>query len=98
MFLPSDMTEDEKSLVAEVARNLLAAQTPTSPVERQRLRHQAEEIAAEMIWAARAKSGLDDEATTGPSDLVELEMAELEEQIEARQAENEAHRRRHQHD
>lgn len=96
MFLPSDLTETEKSLAAQVAREILAEHPNASPSERQQLRHQAEEIAGEMIWASRASSNSSEEesTTSAASDLVAREMAEMEAEIEARQVENERRRRR----
>jgi malic enzyme len=73
MFLPRDMSDDEKTLAAQVARELLAQTPPQTSHERQVLRHRAEEIAAEMIWAARGEAAPDDdewdEETLGPDPL-----------------------------
>jgi hypothetical protein len=69
MFLPRDMSGDEKTL----ARDLLAQTPPQSAHERQVLQHRAEEIAAEMIWEARGEAAADDdewdEEVLGPDPL-----------------------------
>lgn len=53
MFLPQNMSEAEKSLAAEVARGILAKEQPTTPGAERHARAWAEQVAAEMIWAAR---------------------------------------------
>lgn len=57
MFLPNDLTETEKTLVATIARQLEADRAPQNDSERRSLRLQAQEIAAEMIWESRGASG-----------------------------------------
>ena len=88
MFLPRDMSDDEKTLAAQVARDLLAQAPPQSEHERQALRHRAEEIAAEMIWAARAETAPDedewDEAVLGPDPLRSTSGEETEAQANSR--------------
>lgn len=54
MFLPQNMTTDEKTLAATIARQVLATEPDATPKRVQQLRHQAEEIAGEQIHAARA--------------------------------------------
>ncbi len=53
MFLPQNMTKDEKTLAASIARQVLAKEPDATPERVEQLRHQAEEIAAEQIHAAR---------------------------------------------
>ena len=88
MFLPRDMSDDEKTLAAQVARDLLAQNPPQSEHERQVLRHRAEEIAAEMIWAARAEAAPDedewDEQLLGPDPLRSTSGEETEAQANSR--------------
>lgn len=66
MFLPQNMTKDEKTLAASIARQVLAKEPDATPERVQQLRHQAEEIAAEQIHAARG-------AALGESEPVPLE-------------------------
>lgn len=54
MFLPQNMTETEKGIAATIARQILAGEPEATPERVQQLRHQAEEIAAEQIHAARS--------------------------------------------
>jgi hypothetical protein len=61
MFLPSDLTTTEEDLVATVTRQLLARRRPANQVEETAVRHEAAQVAAEMILAARAE-------TTSPED------------------------------
>jgi hypothetical protein len=88
MFLPRDMSDDEKTLAAQVARDLLAQTPPQTPHERQVLRHRAEEIAAEMIWAARGEAAPDDdewdEETLGPDPLRSILAKESDDQADSR--------------
>ena len=88
MFLPRNMSDDEKTLAAQVARDLLAQTPPQNEHERQVLRHRAEEIAAEMIWAARGEAapGDDewDEEALGPDPLRSTSGEETEAQANSR--------------
>jgi hypothetical protein len=88
MFLPRDMSDDEKTLAAQVARDLLAQTPPQTPHERQVLRHRAEEIAAEMIWEARGEAAPDDdewdEEALGPDPLRSILAKESDDQAESR--------------
>lgn len=88
MFLPRDMSEDEKTLVAQVARILLAQMPPQTQHERQVLRHRAEEIAAEMIWAARGQAAPAedewDEEALGPDPLRSILAEDTEAQANTR--------------
>jgi hypothetical protein len=88
MFLPRDMSDDEKTLAAQVARDLLAQTPPQTPHERQVLRHRAEEIAAEMIWAARGEAAPDDdewdEEALGPDPLRSILAEESDAQANSR--------------
>jgi hypothetical protein len=88
MFLPRDMSDDEKTLAAQVARDLLAQSPPQSAHERQVLRHRAEEIAAEMIWAARGEAAADDdewdEEVLGPDPLRSILGQESDDQADSR--------------
>jgi hypothetical protein len=88
MFLPRDMSDDEKTLAAQVARDLLAQTPPQTSHERQMLRHRAEEIAAEMIWEARGEAAPDDdewdEETLGPDPLRSILAKESDDQADSR--------------
>lgn len=88
MFLPNDMSDDEKTLAAQVARDLLAQTPPQSPQHRQVLRHRAEEIAAEMIWEARGREASEedewDEEVLGPDPLRSTSGEETEAQANTR--------------
>ena len=88
MFLPRDMSDDEKTLAAQVARDLLRQTPPQNEHERQVLRHRAEEIAAEMIWAARGEASPDDdewdEEALGPDPLRSTSGEETEAQANSR--------------
>jgi hypothetical protein len=88
MFLPRDMSGDEKTLAAQVARDLLARTPPQSAHERQVLQHRAEEIAAEMIWEARGEAAADDdewdEEVLGPDPLRSVLAEESDDQADAR--------------
>lgn len=107
MFLPQDMSESEKGLAATIARQVLAQDLgATTELERQRLRHRAEEIAAETIWEARGASStveesepdewsrwLADKAATEARLSAEL-IADLDAEAEAINAEVDEYRRR----
>lgn len=88
MFLPRDMSDDEKALAAQVARDLLVQTPPQTDHEREVLRHRAEEIAAEMIWAARGEAAPDDdewdEEALGPDPLRSTSGEETVGQLERR--------------
>jgi hypothetical protein len=56
MFLPNDLTTTEEVLAASVTRQLLAHRRPASPAEEKAVRHEADQVAAEMILAARAET------------------------------------------
>jgi hypothetical protein len=88
MFLPRDMSGDEKTLAAQVARDLLAQTPPQSAHERQVLQHRAEEIAAEMIWEARDEAAADDdewdEEVLGPDPLRSILAEESDDQADSR--------------
>jgi hypothetical protein len=54
MFLPKDLTSSEEDLVAQVTRELLAHRCPSTPAETDAVTQEAAQVAAEMIWQARA--------------------------------------------
>lgn len=54
MFLPPDLTSSERDLVETLTIQLLAHRCPSSPAEEQAVRHEASEVAAEMIFESRA--------------------------------------------
>jgi len=98
MFLPNDMTDDEKDLVAQVHRQLVASEPkPATPLAEQAQRHRAEEIAAEMIHQGRSStSSTSTEEDLDPSDPPLLEdgiRTELQ-MLEEDQADLEAERER----
>jgi hypothetical protein len=66
MFLPTDLTSGEDDLVATVTRQLLEHRRPTSPEEEKAVRHEAAQVAAEMIWAQRAETRPGEEADDEP--------------------------------
>lgn len=55
MFLPKDLTSSEEDLVAQVTRELLAHRCPSTPAETDAVTQEAAQVAAEMIWQARAR-------------------------------------------
>jgi hypothetical protein len=71
-----------------VARDLLAQSPPQTAHERQVLRHRTEEIAAEMIWAARGEAAADDdewdEEVLGPDPLRSILAEESDAQANTR--------------
>lgn len=85
MFLPNDLTNDEKDLVAEVHRQLVASEpAPATPQAVQAHRHRAEEIAAEMIHQGRSSTSstiedLDPSPLVDPADGIRTEAQMLEE-------------------
>lgn len=82
MFLPQNMTDEEKTLAAEVARGILAKERPATPTEEAQARSWAEQVAAEMIWAARSPDPMDNpDAQQRPEDPELLE-AELDDEWE----------------
>jgi len=60
MFLPPDLTTAEQELVATVTKQLLAHRSPSTPAEEQAVRHEAAQVAAEMIWEARGQQQMED--------------------------------------
>src|SRR5262245_24745251 len=54
MFLPLDLTTSEQNLVASVTRQMLEHRRPVGTDEERLVRHEATQIAAEMIFEARA--------------------------------------------
>jgi hypothetical protein len=54
MFLPKDLTAAEAELADTITRNLLAHRAPSTSSQEQAVRHEAAQVAAEMIWEARA--------------------------------------------
>jgi hypothetical protein len=54
MFLPLDLTSSEQDLVDSVTRQLLDHRRPVGTDEVRVVRHEATQIAAEMIFEARA--------------------------------------------
>lgn len=92
MFLPQDMTPTEKDLAAEVARGILVKEQPATPTEEAQSRSWAEQVAAEMIWAARAPDPFEDPDTQQrPEDPAFLE-AELDAEWEDEYRQKEAAR------
>jgi hypothetical protein len=61
MFLPQDLTTSEQELVAAVTSQLLDHRSPSTTAEERAVRHEAAEVAAEMIWEARRQSQASDE-------------------------------------
>lgn len=87
MFIPDNLSVDETILVVTVRQQHLARIDPTNERERQAAQLQADEVAAEMIQAARAASPLD-EAPTEPLTALErfwqslrVDVATLDESI-----------------
>lgn len=78
MFLPQNMTEQEKTLAATVARQILAKEQPSAPKEIAASRSWAEQVAAEMIWAERAPDAYENnpDAQPRPEDpeLIEIDL------------------------
>jgi hypothetical protein len=67
MFLPADLTTSEQEFVATITTQLLAHRCPSTPAEQQAVRHEAAQVAAEMIYEARAASApQEDPAETEP--------------------------------
>lgn len=95
MFLPNDLTNDEKDLVAQVHRQLVASEpAPTDERAAQAQRHRAEEIAAEMIFEGRSStsSTTEDLDPSGPvtsTDGIRTEQQMLEEDLADLEAERE---------
>jgi hypothetical protein len=97
MFLPNDLSNDEKDLVAQVYRQLVASEPePVNDRARQAQRHRAEEIAAEMIHQGRSStSSRSTEADLDPSgpppleDGIRTELQMLEEDQADLEAERE---------
>lgn len=54
MFLPHDLTSAEQGLVDSMTRQMLDHRRPTGADQEQVVRHEAAQIAAEMIFEARA--------------------------------------------
>lgn len=82
MFLPNDLTNDEKDLVAEVHRQLVASEpAPTSARARQVQRHRAEEIAAEMIFQGRSSASSTMEDTDPPTPVTPLDGTRTEQEL-----------------
>lgn len=97
MFLPTDLTSGEDDLAATVTRELLERRRPASPEEETAVRHEAAQVAAELIWAQRAETMADEEADDEPEseyhrhlrETIEMErrlMAEEADEIERERA------------
>jgi hypothetical protein len=65
MFLPPDLTTAEQELLATVTNQLLAHRSPSTPADEQAVRHEAAQVAAEMIWEARAQQQMEDPEEEG---------------------------------
>src|SRR6266508_4496808 len=61
MFLPQDLTTTEQELVASITSQLLAGRSPSTAAEETTVRHEAAQVAAEMIWEARRQDQMSDE-------------------------------------
>ena len=61
MFLPQDLTTTEQELVASVTSQMLAGRSPSTAAEETAVRHEAAQVAAEMIWEARRQDRMSDE-------------------------------------
>lgn len=92
MFLPQDMTDQEKTLAAEVARGILAKEQPSTPTEEAQSRAWAEQVAAEMIWAARAPDPFEEPDTQQRPEDPEILEAELDGEWEREHRNKEADR------
>lgn len=57
MFLPNDLTAAEQDLVDTVMRQLLEHRRPSSARQVEAVRHEAAQVAAEMVLEARAALG-----------------------------------------
>ena len=55
-FLPKDLTAAESEQVATITRQLFNSRSPQTPEQVQQVREEANQIAAETIWEARAQS------------------------------------------
>jgi hypothetical protein len=64
MFLPNDLSSSEQELVATVTRQMLEHRRPSTPEEEQAVRHEAAQVAAEMIQESRASHRADDPEDT----------------------------------
>jgi hypothetical protein len=53
MFLPPDLTASEQQLVATITQQMLDHRAPATDVDEQAVRHEAAQIAAEMIYESR---------------------------------------------
>jgi hypothetical protein len=56
MFLPPDLTTSERALVDSLTKQLLDHRRPSTPAQEKAVRHEAVQVAAEMIFEARAAS------------------------------------------
>lgn len=56
MFVPDDLSVDEEALHATIRRQMLDHRRPQSQTERQAALTEADQVAAEMIRAARAET------------------------------------------
>lgn len=71
MFLPQDLTRAERDLVEAVTLDLIARRCPSSPSEEEAVRHEASQVAAEMILETRGQS----QAPTDEDEGLEAELA-----------------------
>lgn len=56
MFVPDDLSVDEEALHTTIRRQMLDHRRPQSQTERQAVLAEADQVAAEMIQAARAET------------------------------------------
>lgn len=84
-FVPQEMTPDERDLLASVTRQLMQARKPQTPAAVQAARNEAEQVAAEMIWAQRAEA-----CTPDPEDPMDPELQAYYRRLAAAAAENRA--------